>query len=380
VTDLGDVAFAPVPVLAGGSVWMPSGAPCKSASVELQLLGPQRECIDTLHAVSAADGAFELRGWPEDLCDLELSVHHASGLSVLDRRIPPGMTGLAIRMEAGGAVAGRVLLDGGSAKELVRCVLVQAGAADAPLALEALGSGRLTSARLPPGTYTLRVMLAGQADPLLVVEGLAVMNGVLTEPPEINPLDLRGRLREIPIRVTDEDGKALEASLRYRPAGGGEDAWKAHPYAPPGPLVLRTGANALDVEAAAPGMRGLLQEEIRAETTLRLLPGPTVVLVLREPRQLPADCVLRANLRPVDSGWERGSPPGRFDGRVVRLAARGPGAHEVVLSLEKQDQHGQVVALSPRAGPIEVLDVEYEQTFFIDLDQASIDQAKFGQW
>jgi hypothetical protein len=291
------------------------------------------------------------------------------------------MTGLVIHLEAGGAVAGRVLLDSPSARELVRCTLVQAGAADVPLALEMLDSRRLTSGRLAAGAYTLRVELAGQAQPMLVMEGLEVMNGVLTEPPEINPLDLRGRLREIPIRVTDEEGGPLAASLRYRPAGGGDDAWKTHRYDPPGPLLLRSGADALDVEAAAPGMRSLLQQGLNAETVLRLRPGPAVVLVLREPPQLPAGCVLRANLRPLVSGWDKGSTLGRFGARVARLSACGPGAHEIVLTLEQQrDGHGRFATLSPAAGPIEVLDVGCEQTFFIDLDQASIAQAEFGPW
>lgn len=375
-TDLGDVAFAPVPVLAAGSVWMPSGAPGERANVQLRLLGPG-DRSDTLHAVSAADGAFELRGWHEDLRDLELSIHHPSGLSILNRRIPPGLTGLVIRMETGGCLAGRVLLDGGSGKDLVSCTLIQAGAADVRLALD---SGRVRSGRIPSGSYTLRVMVADRAEPLLEVEGVAILNGVVTEPPEINPLDLRGRMSAIPIRVTDEDGEPLEASLRYRPAGGGDDAWRTQRYDPPEPVLLRTGADALDVEAAAPGMRTMLQKDVRAETTLRLRRGPPVLLVLRQPPQLPADCVLRAKLRPAVSEVNQESLPARFEARGAQLAARGPGAHEVVLSLENpHGYHGRFATLSPVIGPIQILDVEYEQTFFIDLDQASIDQVRFEQ-
>jgi hypothetical protein len=368
------VTLAPVPVLVSGVVLSPSGAPCERAGIEVQTFDAQGSFVDRKHLATAADGRFEVLDWPQGLSRLELTVRHGSGVNVLGRRIAPGTSGLRLVLEQGGSLVGQVLVDDPEVLPHLMCHLI---AADGTLALRVpVWRNGLVPGRISAGRYSLRLMLAGHPDPLATVEPLVLTDGAVTAPPELNPLDLRGRLRAIGVQASNEDGLPIGVQIRHRSAGGGSDAWTSQAHRGSDyvavPVKLYTAAAALDVEVAAEGFRTALLLGVTEDVAVKLRPGYPAVLTLRGLPRLPVGYGLAAELEPVQGGGS-GASWSDFRGDA-RFALPVAGEYRVAISLSRNGILRTELTPTPRS--IYVLDRDDEQAFVIAVDQTEIDAAE----
>ena len=135
-----------------------------------------------------ADGLFELRGWAVGATTVRLEVSHEAAPYNSPTLVPLGSVGVVVTLTGGGSITGRVLLD-----ELPPPSNLFAVAGDVRVLL--IADGTLHIPKLSPGSYTARLELDGEETPLVSVADVAVEPGKLTSPRELNPVDLRGRLR-----------------------------------------------------------------------------------------------------------------------------------------------------------------------------------------
>ncbi len=364
--DLGDVTLTPVPVVVSGVVLLPSGAPCESAALEIESFGRQERLVRRWRIQSAADGVFEVLDWAQDISRLELSVRHSAGATILRRDLAPGTSGVVLALEEGAALVGRVLVDDKDALARLTCELVTAEGVVLRVPVRESG---LTPGRIWAGRYSLRVMLAGHAEPIATVEPVVLTDGSTTAPLELNPLDLRGRLRSIGVEVTNEDGLPIEARVRYRSAGA--EAWTSLKQPFLQALKLYTPGAALELEVDSEGYRSAVLRGVTADVSIKLRPGYPVVVSLRNTPRLPPGGGLRVDLDPLH-GYGSGTPRSDLAG-VARFALPATGEYRVKVALLGSGILPTELVPTPRT--ILVLDRDDEQTFAIALDQAEIDAA-----
>jgi hypothetical protein len=90
------------------------------------------------------------------------------------------------------------------------------------------GDGPFYWDRLEPGTYDLQVQIGGERDShvLAEVRGLTVGDGRTLVDPRLNPIDLRGKVRMLAVRVVDAEDKLIDRSATsVRAAVEGTDVW-----------------------------------------------------------------------------------------------------------------------------------------------------------
>ncbi len=153
---------------------------------------------------------------------------------------------------------------------------------------------------LPPGRYTLAMLLAIGGEPLLTIPDV-----MIPPPPDGDPrlrdIDLSGAVAWTTIDVTDQDGKQLANERPVVVALPLADARDRSQRVQNGRAAFATRPGPIDVIVGARGFTPQLLRGVRGSATVRLQPLPTLeIAVQHDP--LPANVGLFAALRLKQQG------------------------------------------------------------------------------
>jgi hypothetical protein len=337
---VGELRARAAPVLAAGRVLGADGAPVPGATV-CPMRWIQWDEDDPANGQwvenweqrqdCAADGAFLLHGSAPS-GSLRL-LAQAPGHLRKEFETTAGTEALVIRLDAGGALRGRVLADPGvPLDDLVLTLIVPGtdpeddgqrwGGIDAD-------DGDFAFDGLRPGLGTLTISASWNShddEPLVRIEGIAVGPGAAADP-RLDPIDLRGRLHACRLKVRTEDGAPIEeiqAWLADAPEtqfhGRNGEVTVIAPR-PPGRLVI-----------SAEGFRRATLDATQAEHEVVLRRGPEVVLAVAPGAARFEDVILGVQLVRYgeDSDWA-GQARGYFaaDG-TLRLRVQEPGEYGAI--------------------------------------------------
>jgi RNA polymerase sigma-70 factor (ECF subfamily) len=287
--DVGDVVLAAAPIVASGVVVAPDGAPVEGARVQatirVEVGGEERWRPVVASEPSSADGAFELRG---DVAERALRVDaSAPGRHVVAPvSIETGARDVRVVLEENGRIAGRLLLDPEIPLEAIGVHLDEALvvadpaskhdpfdvvrlAADGAFEADALRAGRgrlvvaLRDSRSPWSRW----------EPLSTLDGLTVVAGESVADPRLTPIDLRGRVRCIVVRLADESATKLpRATVRYRsePITDLERPFRVATTDESGAATLYVSGSSAELDVALDGFERLAQRGVAFDLELRL--------------------------------------------------------------------------------------------------------------
>jgi hypothetical protein len=241
--------------------------------------------------------------------------------------------------------------------------------------------GTVVLPKLAAGTYTVRLELEGEAEPLLTIDDVIVEAGGTVRPPELNPLDLRGALRTVTVRLVDRVGLPWNGQVYYRASGADDEAWRSQACLKGVPLKLVTASESLDVRGGADGMR--MTDVVRAsgEVTLVLEPGYPLRLELPGDLKLSEDDTLSVVLSPRgEHANDTIDVAGAFDRNgVCELVAAHAGVHDLRFRLKHAPNPFQAHSTgftSEHASTLAVLGLAEGQRVRLDLTQADVGRAR----
>ncbi len=221
--DLGDLRCADSQVVAAGRIVDSAGEPVRGVDLAV-LANTERgwRKVSGLESRSSDEGAFTIVGWTA-LTPLQCAVESSGWRSASPIAFTPGMRDLVVVVDPTASLRGHVLLDPdipvdqialrpseslqplGDVRELVR-------RGTPPVTLREDGSWCI--ALLSAGRGTLEIGLGNGVVGHFAIEPMVTIEGVANEKegeqdPRLAAIDLRGRLRVIPIEVRDRDGAPL---------------------------------------------------------------------------------------------------------------------------------------------------------------------------
>lgn len=237
VTELGEFRMIPPPILLRGRVLDGKGDPIARASLmfEYERFGSNghsygwRTLYDTRVATDG-EGQFVMQGTlDQEQAPFRLQVN-AAGFQTQHMDIQPVGQEVELRLAAGSYVTGEILLDEGFDSGDLRVVL-----------LDDDGSRTWSSVRMTPSEegplckfeqqvdvgkpYSLEVGTAS-GELLFSLPEVRALEGETVEPPGLQPLDLRGRLRKIQLEAFDTAGNKLnKAGFRVQDTNGGSTSF-----------------------------------------------------------------------------------------------------------------------------------------------------------
>jgi hypothetical protein len=212
--DLGDLVMRPLPVLLAGQVVDSNGAPVRSARMFIRYpYGPEGQ--EGWHYLNAdkesldADGRFVVHG-VQRVRALKVSATSQGdeGWSQ-EVVVPPGTTDLVLELvppepePEGGVVLGTVLLDPGVPPLELEVYLKWKGGSEDDYVFP---PGLFRFDPVPPGSAVLELELQDTDYELARVEGIEVRVGETTT---LDPIDLRGALAVLPVRVMKDSGQPV---------------------------------------------------------------------------------------------------------------------------------------------------------------------------
>jgi hypothetical protein len=335
--------------------------------------------------VSDAAGHFEIRG----TCSArELRLTSGFDGAECDPVVtPPGRGDLVLQLHASGALAGRVLLDPRFAKikPYLEIRFAGDGSPDSgeTRRAELDSAGNFDVHGLPVGTCAVRVLIALQSGVAARVPDVAIEADRTTRDPRLDPLDLRGQLFSVTLRIVDVHDDPVTGAWVVLSSPDGES--NRSDDSSLGKLVkfgFVCGASGCDVRAGAPGMREVRLNAVKTDTTIVLTRGPSVRLELAQANPVAPPDQLAALLVPDDyptaSGADYGSPT-RFDSDgAARFASSVVGRARVVLFLIERNTDGPRSISLPARSPqiVEVRDQSDEQTISVVLDPGDLEAAR----
>jgi len=173
---------------------------------------------------------------------------------------------------------------------------------------------------------------------LYELPGIYASAGTTTEPPSLQPLDLRGMFRTIELTALSASGQPLDATFLVRSAN---DQWRSF-SASDGVLELEVVEEIHEVTVQHPEHAPKTLEGVRTDQTIRLDAGLEVTLVLpSELLGIEEDVSYSVQLYPEADGGHRHYTSGsRIDfsdmGRA-KIFAPGPGEYRVSIGLFHAD-------------------------------------------
>jgi hypothetical protein len=341
VIDLGDLVLGGMPLIASGIVRNPAGVPVPYASITASLLhrdpdGRENSAGVTITRMTRDDGLFDLHGWIEGATHVRLSTTHQAAARGSEVELPIGTAGVVITLSGGGAIEGRLVLD----EDLRASSILLAAENESPGGRGAAGvrlmpEQRILLPKLEPGVYTLRVQLEGDGEELYSLAGIVVRNGERTRPPELDPLDLRGRAFRHAITVVEPGGAPVPATVYTRSS---DDArWASEKHAPGAPAIVYSKSDTLDVTATARGFGWCERSGVTGAATLVLGSLYEVHVRLSDATALPEGMKLTGRLVPRGERWRTGmgseSAPFGPDGTCV-IFAKGIGEHTLKFGVD----------------------------------------------
>ena len=373
--DLGRVALQREEVLLSGVVRLPDGAPARRARVLVeQELGDGWWPVRLEGALSDSEGRFELRGEVRGEGALRASASKEGFRPARPLPFARGLRDAQLELVLAGAL--EVELVGVESRDAleVRLQLIdpRGQGVDRPLREDrrvARWSG------LESGSYALELSLRHENQSFHRIEGIEVRAG---ETARIEALDLAAWVSAIEIRVRDTQGAPVEEAEVYS--------------APPGTYAQALGRGpvqralcstlGLSLFVDAPGFRSQRLEGVRADLDLVLERGYAVRLVLRGGNPVEAPEHLGLVLyRASEGDWLASRQLGGELDALGEVGLELPlaGAYSVEASLAHDERP---IALRVSGGDdslgasIEVLDVEYEQRFEIELPEGWLERER----
>lgn len=187
---LGDIRLERVPLVVSGRVVDADGKPLGDARVSVAAEGA------VFAGTTHADGSFRIHGRGAE-GSLEVAAAKARFEIPEPLEAQPGAEGVEIVLRPATMVRGRVLVGEGVPLEKVFVWV-----ADASRKHEAfLRSGGEFAFYVAPGTVNVEVRLRSESEPIYAFEGLEVPEG---EETDLGDIDLRERIRVLPLAVVDE--------------------------------------------------------------------------------------------------------------------------------------------------------------------------------
>jgi hypothetical protein len=292
---------------------------------------------------TSADGRFNMHGWPDAETLVGITATHRAAPGAASIEVPIGTRGVELVLADGGSIAGSVLLDADVPPHTVSVSAHKNGdSAHVLRHAKPFDGTRLVLPNLRPGTYSVTASADGDDALLALVGNVEVRTGERTMPPELNPLDLRGRFHRHAITVVDDGGRPLRATVYYRAprnrtlgsADAADPRWATITHVPGEPALAFSGAAAIDVTATAKDHGWCERRDVAGAITL--VCGATYEVRLRLARPLASSglLALSATLRPASASGRPGmsSETADFDADgVCVLHAEGLGEHVVDL-------------------------------------------------
>jgi hypothetical protein len=390
--ELGDLVLAPPPLIAAGRVLAGRERPV-AAFVRLEVPVHEDERRETIwywdevaSAQADADGRFALHGHVDG--EQARLTAELEGLRSAPQTVAVGSQALEIWLLETGWVEGSVLLDPGVPPEKIQALLrrVEGGQPGADALVSetrgqtALGEdGRFRIGDQFPGLYELELQL-GDERPLLTIPGIELRAGQGSPDPRLDPIDLRGRLFAVRIRlVPPRPDPELRGNLAYRPAGDAGTGEESEYFYDADEIRLVTTHPRLDARLFVQGYRAERLSELSGEREVRLRPALAVRLALPAGIVLPTPPVhLKAVLVATSGEQQIDWGASAFDERrEVRCHASEPGRMKVAWIYERRAENGAsatLLALEPEQF-VEVLDIEAEQRFELELSNEALARA-----
>ncbi|MFO1054761.1 MAG: carboxypeptidase-like regulatory domain-containing protein [Planctomycetota bacterium] len=292
--DLGDVVLdEPLPLIAGRV--------CNAKDEAVAGAEVSVENEDNARARSDAKGAFTIRSrvTPNEL---RLRV---SAKGFIDGRFGPfavGARDVVLRLEQGGSISGKALVDELGVPVDLRVVLTQAGIESRYPEERDLRDLGFSFDSLAPGTYAVELHVAGRVQPLAVQEGVAVRSG---ERSELPPFDLRGRLRAVRFDVVDADGGAVSEAKALVLDETESDRHEG--------VLVRSGHGCVVTDRAqvdlfvfAEGRCATKVVALRDGERITLAPSPKIVVSLAAGLHAPQGCQIAVQCRSADASFSNG--------------------------------------------------------------------------
>ncbi len=288
--DVGDMVTAASAPLVSGRVLDAAGAPIAGAELRIRVARrwgtvPLR---DVEGAVSAADGSFELRG----VCDEnELAIDARARGAYLPEpvRVTLGATGVDLRLQPAGGIAGSVRIPPGMDVWQVQVYVVRSETSRAAGGATTVRRERVEFAdpdfsepseraqfeyfALPPGSVRVEVCLGwGSEEPVVAIDDIAVVAGEITRDPRLADIDLSAAARSVRVTVVGDDGKPLPAaSVHVRVTDGGWDDWREFECGEDGVANVLFTTEAAHLLVVANGYRSVEVDAASGERTVRLV-------------------------------------------------------------------------------------------------------------
>ena len=343
VNDMGQVVLEPDPVLLEGRVVDAAGDPVIAARVSLQSRRLDREghprgwSSTSVFAMTGANGEFILIGDPPESPEYSVKIF-AKGFEELEEPVQLAGQSVEFRLNPGTYLAGRLIVDEGVSPFTLNVRLHDGDDGITWCSLENDSEMPENEARfevaLEVGVeYRLEVQTS-VGEVLYELPGIYVSAGTTTEPPSLQPLDLRGIFRTIEITALSASGQPLDATFLVRSA---DDQWRSF-SASDGVLELEVVEEIHELTVQHPEHAPKTLEGVRNDQTVRLDAGLEVTLVL------PSDLLgIEENISynvqiypEADVGHRHYTAGSRIDfsdmGRA-KIFAPGPGKYRVSVGL-----------------------------------------------
>lgn len=380
--ELGDLHLAQAPLVAAGTVVDEAGNPVANAHVTLQEKHSYGAGANEFYwnwiqggeVFTGGDGSFTLRAEVESsdfLLSCMSSDYWCEGVM-----IRPGVTGVQLVLRRGGSLSGTLLTDEGADLGDILIELSDPAAPPDPFGrgtTQVEKSGHFAFRVLRPGSYNLRMRLGSSDFVFLELPGLVVSAGEACPDPRLDPLDARGLIRSLLIKVVDADGDPVNQFSVFRIQPGGETN---NYYGHSGELRLPDDGNPAHLIVQSDGFLRTQLQGVSGDQTVTLRRAPRVRIQITNPELVPAGFELMVRVDPVADRdlqiWSDSHGTMGADG-WAECAAVATGASTVQLVLLLRTESGsRGWGIRTSLGEIEVRDVGGAQTFQVTLSEPEI--------
>lgn len=290
-TNVGTILLTLPPLLVSGTIVDADGKPLAGVHVTArrQVFYSETDYYwdwsENASGRSGADGAFAVRG---DLDGALLRVEgRQAGMWCDAPEVPPGTSGVTVRMGRAGRIQGRLLVADPGAMDQWSLLLAMEGRAGPDAMrhgarLEADGAFALED--LEPGSYRLSLSFGGREAEVAALAGLLVVGGEACADPRLDPFDARGVTGGLRITALDEDGKAIQQfQVMETLADGSDDVV----WADSGVLILPQRSPPARLLIAAEDRISVEIPSATADVQVTLARGPRVRFTVRGLESLP---------------------------------------------------------------------------------------------
>jgi carboxypeptidase family protein len=217
--DLGEITLQPEPILSAGHIYSQAGTPIAHADVLLAThssleTDPHRwNSRPRLSTTSDQTGAFQLQGLPPGATSFDLRIS-ADGFDTLTQEITPYSTGLEFHLTKAARLQGSIQFNESlQPKGITIWLLNDTQAFRAEILPNPNASLLKFAIDCPSGIPHVLEIKTELGELIYQSGGLILPSGQTTRPPDLQPLDLRGRLHSFTIKVQNAQGRPASASI-----------------------------------------------------------------------------------------------------------------------------------------------------------------------